>query len=124
MDCLIVSVWAVATSAGWREAVLKAVNLAEHTDTTGWVAGGLARCLWGRGAVPAEWIATLVIRHDIAAWVERAWPPLTFWSTRSALIGFPGLQRSGGAANPPPRPFVTTTLGSSFPSRSTSAPSQ
>ena len=72
VDCLIASVWAVATSGNYREAVLKAVNLGEDTDTTGCVAGALAGCLWGRDAVPAEWIAALARREEIGGLVARA----------------------------------------------------
>jgi len=72
VDCLIASVWAVATSGNCREAVLKAVNLGEDTDTTGCVTGALAGCLWGGDAVPAEWIGALARREEIEGLVARA----------------------------------------------------
>jgi len=49
VDCLVASVWAVATSDGFADAVLNAVNLGEDTDTTGCVTGALAG--WPRCSV-------------------------------------------------------------------------
>lgn len=48
------AIWSVATSNSYTEAVLKAVNLGEDTDTVAAIAGGLAAVVFG--GVPEEWI--------------------------------------------------------------------
>ena len=57
------SVWCLLTTNNFRDAVLKAVNLGEDTDTTGAVTGALAGLLYGVEAIPAEW-KTQIARHD------------------------------------------------------------
>lgn len=63
IDCLEAAVWCVFTSLSYREAVLRAVNLGEDTDTTGCVAGGLAALRFGD--VPEEWARKLARYDDI-----------------------------------------------------------
>ncbi|MDD2230599.1 MAG: ADP-ribosylglycohydrolase family protein [Candidatus Cloacimonetes bacterium] len=53
------SIWCLVTTDSFREAVLKAVNLGEDTDTTGAITGGLAALLYGADSIPPEWIAQL-----------------------------------------------------------------
>lgn len=55
IDTLTASLWCLLTSSGYAEAVLKAVNLGEDTDTTGIAAGGLAGVQYGLAAVPERW---------------------------------------------------------------------
>ncbi|MBP3885768.1 MAG: ADP-ribosylglycohydrolase family protein [Olsenella sp.] len=57
--------WCVGTSATYAEAVLKAVNLGEDTDTTAAVTGALAAAIWGASAIPAEWLGALRARDLI-----------------------------------------------------------
>lgn len=71
VDTLEASLWCVATSNSFVEAVLKAVNLGEDTDTTGAVAGGLAGALWGMGGITDEWIQTLARKEDLESWFSR-----------------------------------------------------
>lgn len=59
------ALWCVLTTSSYQEAVLKAVNLGEDTDTTGAVAGGLAGLLYGWETIPAEWLNSLVKRKEI-----------------------------------------------------------
>ncbi|MCB2206237.1 ADP-ribosylglycohydrolase family protein [bacterium] len=53
------ALWCVLTTTSYRDAVLKAVNLGEDTDTTASVAGGLAGLLYGPGCIPQMWL------HDV-----------------------------------------------------------
>ena len=64
-------IWCLLTSASYPEAVLKAVNLGEDTDTTGCVAGGLAGITFGLGGIPAQWIAAIAGKDDIAVLLKR-----------------------------------------------------
>lgn len=59
VDTFEAAVWAVATTDNYRDAVLKAVNLGDDTDTVAAVAGGLAGILYGMEGIPAEWIDQL-----------------------------------------------------------------
>ena len=49
------ALWAFYDSADFRQAVLRAVNLGDDTDTTGAVCGQLAGAGWGESGIPAEW---------------------------------------------------------------------
>jgi ADP-ribosylglycohydrolase len=53
------SIWCIINSNSYSEAVLKAVNLGDDTDTTAAVTGGLAAILYGVDNIPAEWIDVL-----------------------------------------------------------------
>ncbi len=53
------SIWCLLNTDSYRDAVLKAVNLGDDTDTTGAITGGLAALLYGEDSIPPEWIAQL-----------------------------------------------------------------
>jgi len=55
VETLEASLWAVLTTKRFEDAVLKAVNLGDDTDTTGAITGGLAGLCYGIGAVPKRW---------------------------------------------------------------------
>jgi ADP-ribosylglycohydrolase len=59
------STWCLLNSHSYKEAVLKAVNLGEDTDTTGVVTGGLGGIYYGYDAIPEEWVNQIVRRKDI-----------------------------------------------------------
>jgi ADP-ribosyl-[dinitrogen reductase] hydrolase len=65
------SIWCLLTTDNYKDAVLKAVNLGEDTDTTGAVTGGLAGLLYGVEAIPKEWIDKLARKDDIEDLAER-----------------------------------------------------
>jgi ADP-ribosyl-[dinitrogen reductase] hydrolase len=71
LHTLEASIWCLMTSATYPEAVLKAVNLGEDTDTTGAVTGGLAGLKYGFGSIPEHWIAILARTDDIAALADK-----------------------------------------------------
>ncbi|MGO9599632.1 MAG: ADP-ribosylglycohydrolase family protein [Isosphaeraceae bacterium] len=49
------ALWAFHDATGFREAVLRAVNLGDDADTTGAVCGQLAGACWGEEGIPAAW---------------------------------------------------------------------
>ena len=59
------SIWCLLTTDNYKEAVLKAVNLGQDTDTTGAVTGGLAGLLYGIDGIPANWVMQLARWKDI-----------------------------------------------------------
>jgi len=65
------SIWCLLTTNNYKDAVLKAVNLGEDTDTTGAVTGGLAGLLYGVDDIPKGWIDKLARRDDIEDLAER-----------------------------------------------------
>lgn len=65
LHTLEASVWCLLTTDTYKDAVLKAVNLGQDTDTTGALTGGLAGLLYGFGNIPKKWLQQLARRSDI-----------------------------------------------------------
>jgi ADP-ribosyl-[dinitrogen reductase] hydrolase len=65
------SIWCLLTTNNYKEAVLKAVNLGNDTDTTGAVTGGLAGLLYGFDSIPKNWIEQIARKEDIENLTER-----------------------------------------------------
>ncbi|MBQ1330897.1 MAG: ADP-ribosylglycohydrolase family protein [Desulfovibrio sp.] len=65
LHTLEASLWCLLTTASFPEAVLKAVNLGDDSDTTGAVTGAMAGLAYGVEGIPAEWIAGLVKLREI-----------------------------------------------------------
>lgn len=65
LHSLEASLWCFMNSKSYSEAVLKAVNLGEDTDTTGAITGGIAGIYYGFENIPEEWVSELVRREDI-----------------------------------------------------------
>ena len=59
------AIWCLLTTNSYEEAVLKAINLGEDTDTTGAVVGGLAGLFYGMKSIPNEWIDKIARKEDI-----------------------------------------------------------
>lgn len=59
------SIWCLLTTKSYKEAVLKAINLGEDTDTTGAVVGGLAGLFYGVNSIPQEWLDRIARKKDI-----------------------------------------------------------
>lgn len=59
------SIWCLLTTNSYQDAVLKAVNLGNDTDTVAAVTGGLAGLYYGIENIPKEWIETLARNKDI-----------------------------------------------------------
>ena len=59
------ALWCLLTTTSYKEAVLKAVNLGNDTDTVAAITGGLAGALYGYDAIPTEWKDTLIKREYI-----------------------------------------------------------
>lgn len=65
LHSLEASLWCFLNSETYAEAVLKAVNLGEDTDTTGAITGGLAGIYYGFENIPEAWVSELVRKDDI-----------------------------------------------------------
>ena len=56
LDTLEASIWCLLTTNNYKEAVLKAVNLGDDTDTVAAITGGIAGILYGYEELPNNWI--------------------------------------------------------------------
>ncbi len=65
------SFWCLLNSDSYSEAVLKAVNLGEDTDTTAAITGGLAGLYYGYDHIPETWKLQLARFEDIEELIER-----------------------------------------------------
>ena len=59
------SIWCLLNTRNYADAVLKAANLGDDTDTTAAVTGGLAGLLYGHETIPAQWLEVLARKADI-----------------------------------------------------------
>lgn len=66
VDALEAAVWSLITTDSFDQALLKAVNLGDDTDTVGAIAGGLAGLYYGYDAIPEDWLSAIK-RRD---WIE------------------------------------------------------
>lgn len=64
IDTLEAALWAVDSTASFKDAALLAVNLGNDADTVGAVAGQLAGARYGWTGIPGSW-------RDILAWHDR-----------------------------------------------------
>ena len=71
LHTLEASIWCLLTTESYKEAVLKAVNLGNDTDTTGAVTGGLAGLLYGFDNIPKKWLEQIVRYDDIENLAKR-----------------------------------------------------
>jgi len=71
LHTLEASIWCLLTTDSFEEAVLRAVNLGEDTDTTGAVTGGLAGLLYGFDSIPNKWLQKIARYDDINDLAER-----------------------------------------------------
>ncbi|NOQ70933.1 MAG: ADP-ribosylglycohydrolase family protein [Crocinitomix sp.] len=71
LHSLEASLWALLSSDSYEEAVLKAVNLGEDTDTTAAITGGIAGIYFGRNNQFDFWRAHLARFEDIEHLIER-----------------------------------------------------
>ena len=65
IDTLEASFWSLLNTNSYAEAVLRAVNLGNDTDTTGAVTGGMAGVFYGIDTAPKEWYEAVVKKGEI-----------------------------------------------------------
>ena len=70
VSTLEAALWCIFTTSSYKEAVLKAVNLGDDTDTVAAITGGMAGVLYGFDNIPASWINALLRRADIENYSE------------------------------------------------------
>lgn len=65
IDTLEASLWAFMLTDNYKDAVLKAINLGEDTDTVGSITGSLAGIYYGIQNIPKNWLDCLSRKEDI-----------------------------------------------------------
>ena len=73
VDTFEAALWCFLTTPNYKEAVLKAVNLGEDTDTTAAVTGALAGLAYGVESIPPAWLE-LVAGYDDILHIAAAMP--------------------------------------------------
>jgi ADP-ribosyl-[dinitrogen reductase] hydrolase len=71
VDCLEAAAWCFAETSSYEDAVLRAVNLGEDSDTTAAVCGQLAGAFYGQNGIPRRWRDQVAMSGDIIALAER-----------------------------------------------------
>lgn len=71
LHTLEASIWCILTTNSYEDAVLKAVNLGEDTDTTAAVTGGLAGLVYGFESIPERWLEIIARYEDIEKLAEK-----------------------------------------------------
>jgi ADP-ribosyl-[dinitrogen reductase] hydrolase len=59
------TVWCFTTSNSYKEAVLKAVNLGEDTDTIAALTGALAGAYYSKTSIPKDWMSHICKKKEI-----------------------------------------------------------
>lgn len=72
------AVWSLITTGSFKDALLKAVNLGDDSDTVGAVMAGLAGLYYGYEAIPEDWVSAIQKRE----WIEE------LCNTRAAIERF------------------------------------
>jgi ADP-ribosylglycohydrolase len=65
LHSLEASLWCTLNTESYEDAVLKAVNLGDDTDTTGAITGGLAGLIYGFESIPENWFNSIVKKIEI-----------------------------------------------------------
>lgn len=71
LHSLEASIWCLLNSDNYSEAVLKAVNLGDDTDTTACITGGIAGLYFGMDEIPKNWLAQIARLEDILIEIMR-----------------------------------------------------
>lgn len=67
VDSIEAAVWSLITTGSYKEALLKAVNLGDDTDTVGAIAGGLAGLYYGYAQIPDDWKGAMIMKEELEA---------------------------------------------------------
>ena len=85
-----IALWSLLTTDNYRDCVLKAVNLGGDADTNAAVAGALAGVIYGKDAIPQEWVEVLLNKQLLDEIAEKFTCALFGVSDRTVIEQFDG----------------------------------
>lgn len=85
IDTLEASIWCLMTTNSYNQAVLKAVNLGDDTDTTAAVTGGLAGLYYGSESINATWLSSLARKDEIEDLANRLFQNTAFFGNFASV---------------------------------------
>ncbi|KHD35041.1 crystallin [Clostridium acetobutylicum] len=65
VDTIKAALWCFLTTKSYQEAILKAINLGNDTDTIAAIVGGMAGTYYGIQGIPNNWIQSLARKEEI-----------------------------------------------------------
>ena len=65
VESLEAALWCFLHTDNFRDAILCATNLGDDADTTAAICGQIAGAYYGEDEIPATWLDTLAMRHEI-----------------------------------------------------------
>ncbi|MDQ7860413.1 ADP-ribosylglycohydrolase family protein [Peribacillus frigoritolerans] len=65
------AIWCLGNSNSFSDAVLKAVNLGDDTDTVGAITGTMAGMYYKMDDIPKEWLEKITRKEDIDKLIEQ-----------------------------------------------------
>lgn len=71
IDTLEAVLWTFFHADGYRDAILKAINLGGDTDTIAAIVGGIAGIYYGVNDIPKEWIQSIVKKEELYQMFEQ-----------------------------------------------------
>ena len=85
-----IALWSLLTTDNYRDCVLKAVNLGGDTDTNAAVADALAGVIYGKEAIPQEWLDALQNKQLLDEIAEKFTCTLSGMSDKTLIHQFDG----------------------------------
>lgn len=71
IDTLEAVLWTFFNADGYRDTILKAINLGGDTDTIAAIVGGIAGIYYGVNNIPKEWIQSIVKKEELYQMFEQ-----------------------------------------------------
>lgn len=71
VDTLEAVMWTILTTNNYKDALLKAVNLGDDTDTIGALTGGLAGLIYGFDEIPQEWLKVIQKKDYVSELINK-----------------------------------------------------
>ena len=71
VDSLEAALWCFLTTKNFRDAILRAANLGQDTDTTAAICGQLAGAFYGECGIPVGWVNQLALGREISVLADR-----------------------------------------------------
>ena len=71
IDTLEAVIWCLLNTENYKDAVLKAVNLGDDTDTIAALTGGLAGLAYGLESIPKKWIDCIADKMNVCNIIQR-----------------------------------------------------